>query len=85
MINPLEFGKGIEVLVYLYDNENNSVLDISWETRITYSYLSKIIEVLGKKGLISSKKEGRRLIINLTKNGKEIAKRFIEINKILKR
>ena len=43
------------------------------EVDCTYSHAVKILQVLGKLGLVRFEKKGRIKIIQLTKKGKEIA------------
>lgn len=83
MINPLHYGKGIDILIYLSENQNRSMQDISWETKVTYSYIHGLIHELTTKDLIEYKKEGRKKIVALTKKGKEVAKRFIEAKQLV--
>jgi len=53
-------------------NNQKSVLDIYYETLITYSHLHNLKKTFVKKDWITIKKEGRKHILILTHKGKEI-------------
>jgi DNA-binding MarR family transcriptional regulator len=73
----------IRTLIYLYKNDGEYGQNIAFSLRITYSHLSNLLTELEKDGLISKTKFGRIKQVSLTKKGKEITKKLIEINDLM--
>jgi len=76
--------KGIEILMYLNKSGESYINKISFDLKITFSHVWNLVALLEGWNLITKKKVGRKSILNLTEKGSKIAKKFIEINNILK-
>jgi len=83
--NGLDLGKGVRILTYIYKSNGSTIMYMSFELRISYSYLSKVLDQFDGEGFIKKVKDGRAKKIFLTPKGEQIAKRFFEINKILEK
>ena len=76
-------GHSMEILAYLLENSEKSVTEISWEIKITYSYLLNLIKWLEDSSLLKAEKRGRKSIITLTEKGKKVAQKLFEVKEIL--
>lgn len=76
-------GHSMEILVYLFGNNEKSVTEISQGNKITYSYLLNLIKWLEELNLVKAEKKGRKSIITLTEKGKEVAQKLFEVKEIL--
>lgn len=57
----------------------NYVSKISEEVDCTYSHTVKVIQELEKHGLVESNNHGRRKVLELTEEGRKIAKTTSEL------
>lgn len=77
--------KPVEILVVLRRNHNNYFArQISLRTGMTYAHTNHCIKELIRLKLIKGKKEGRKIILSLTKKGEEITDKFIELKELLR-
>ena len=87
-INILERAKSLEILLYLYHNENKNpgLLDIRTGTGASSGSIQMRLFELGTIGLIQEKTRSgitTKREVKLTPKGKKIAKLVDEINKTL--
>ena len=75
--------KHLEILKVIYNNPNTTMLHIFRTTGITYSHISHLTNTFDSLGLITVKKSGRSLNIEITEKGKEALYYAKELDKIL--
>jgi DNA-binding MarR family transcriptional regulator len=76
--------KQIEMLAYIYRNENCISAEIAKDLRITYSHVHSILHILATENIIVfDEKEGRRRTFRLTKDGRELAFRCYNLVSVL--
>jgi Mn-dependent DtxR family transcriptional regulator len=78
----------MSILIFLFENNNENInyTKIKKNIDVTFVTIYKCCEELEKNKLIEInkiKKNKKRISINLTFDGEEIAKKLIEINQIL--
>lgn len=73
----------IRVMAYLanYDYTEKYQAKMAYECKITYSHLSKVISKIEDLKLIRKERDGRKLLLRLTKKGEEIAEHCKEMQK----
>lgn len=66
--------KSAKILVSLSNpSTDNYASEISSNVDCTYSHTVRILQKLEEKGLVDSKKKGRKKMVELTSDGREIA------------
>jgi DNA-binding MarR family transcriptional regulator len=80
-INNQLVSRVAEVLIFLKNNRNSNVRNLSKELNIDYNYMSKIIVRCEEKNLLNTKIVSREKIINLTKKGEKVSDNLEEIKK----
>ncbi len=55
---------------------NTNITEITRETRLTYSYVSKRIREFKELGLVNIEKRGSMVLVRLTDEGRELATAF---------
>ena len=85
-INLLKYPKLVEILKYLSNNcsSQRRVTDIAIGNRSQYSSICKGITILEEIGLINKQKLGREVFIVLSPKGKEVSKKIIEIEELIR-
>jgi predicted transcriptional regulator len=59
------------------------VTEISRRTNISYAYCNNIVNSLQKKGILVSGKDGRVRKVKLTKNGVQLYKLLLQVDKLM--
>jgi len=78
-LNVTKFGTIIQILRFLYFNENKTLTELTRNTKISYAHACRIVQILNDKGIVAKNKKGRRLNLCLTKQGKEVAKILLKL------
>ncbi len=80
----MEFPKTFEILAMLLDTKDDEYLStVAKKTDTTYSHVVKLVKVIEKKKLLTTKRHGRLVLIELTPLGRETAKKIKEIKKVM--
>lgn len=77
----------LKVLLYLgncHEDQKIYIRKLSKQLKIEYSFLVKVLITLEKKGLILKESSGRKIVISLTPQGKEVVYEINKIESILK-
>lgn len=74
MTYTMKIPRWLEVMAVLHIKNEKSITDINQYLVSSYPHTIDIINDLLKRGLVSKTKVGRRHILKLTANGKNIAK-----------
>lgn len=74
----------IDILIHILYKEKIIMRRISLDLGITYCHTVKVIRALESNGLIKIEKIGRKVESAITKKGKEVAIRFLEIGELMK-
>jgi DNA-binding MarR family transcriptional regulator len=83
MVDKLDW-KQIEMLAYIYQNEDCISADIGKDLRITYSHVHKFLHILAAENIIVyDEKDGRTRTFRLTKEGRELAFRCYNLVSVL--
>jgi len=77
--NFFRFPKILFMMSAIAHLDKPKLIDLQLATRITYSHLCNMKDVLISKGLIVSKKHGRTLSLELTEKGDEAINKYYDI------
>lgn len=77
----LDFPVYQRVLIYLFEhklnNDNDCDINVSMISRdliVTYSHIHIVIDLLVEKKLVTIRREGRTVIVNLTYKGRKLSR-----------
>lgn len=84
MKNVLSMNKWIEVLHYIYNNPDNTALQLSIDKKITYSHVHRVIKALKDRGILKIEKVGRDNKITLTVNGEIVGESITKMYPYIK-
>jgi DNA-binding MarR family transcriptional regulator len=77
--------KSAKILVSLSNpSTDNYASDISSQVDCTYSHTVRILHKFEDRGLVDSSKEGRKKVIELTEDGREVAENLGDLMHSLK-
>lgn len=77
--------KPVQIIVVLNNRfSENYASQISEEINSTYSHTVRLLNRMEDQGLVTSSKEGRRKMIELTDEGREVARKSSELLKSLR-
>ncbi len=77
--------KPVQIIVVLNNRfSENYPSKISEEVNSTYSHTVRLLNRMEEQGLVTSSKEGRRKMMELTDEGREVARKSSELLKALR-
>lgn len=84
MINVLMFKKPYRVLFVIFENKPKSMYHVSKILKTNYSYVTNMIHIFKRLGLVTLESNGRLLRLELTKKGLKLYKLIKKIQSHLK-
>ena len=64
----------MRIVKFMTENESEGKTQLALDTKLNYARLAKHIVWMEKKGLVESTVENNKILISLTKHGKDFAK-----------
>lgn len=82
-MKPIFFRGGAHKIIMAISDNTNYVNKISRKISTTYSHVVGTLNELEKKGLISKKKDGRKVYIKLTDKGQKLKELLIKMELLI--
>ncbi len=73
IVHTIKIPNFLRLFNYLNKNRESYYCECSMELKITYAHISTIGRKFEKMGFIKRKKDGRKMIVKLTKKGEKLA------------